>query len=341
MAILNYQKRLQNLQERRFDRDLNESALTKSFSTSNLPENIKYLVESMQPIDEKYNAKTLTAAINVQNHLERDYDLHFGRVYATQGSVRTGTNIKVHSDIDLLTAIDRYFYPQGQPVDPYTDSDPHSDIKDLRKQSIEILKRQYNLVDHSGDKSISIVNQNLNRKVDIVPCFWYKSDTFFETGNDHYKGVYLFDFKKEIKLLDYPFATMNNLNYKGDSTRDGFRRGVRLLKTLKADCDAELETLKSFQLTTIVYSIENELLNYYAGNELSIASTISIEMQRLIDDPSYRCSVKSSNGMETPLDKTGIVADIRRLKEDLDQLIVDAASDFKNSSIVQRNILIY
>lgn len=341
MAILNYQKRLQNLQNRRFDMDLNESALTKSFSTSDLPENIKYLVESMQPIDKKYNEKTVTAATNVQNHLERGLDLHFERVYATQGSVRTGTNIKVHSDIDLLTAIDRYFFPQGQPTNPYTDSDPNSDIKDLRRQSIEILKRQYDIVDDTGDKSISIVNQNLNRKVDIVPCFWYKSDKFFETADEHYKGVYLFDFKKQSKLLDYPFATMNNLNYKGDSTKDGFRRGVRLLKTLKADCDAELKTLKSFQLTTIVYSMDNKLLNYYAGSELNIAKAISEQMQRLIDDPSYRCSVKSSNGMETPLDKSGVVADIQRLKEDLDQLIFDAESDFRKSLIVQRNILVY
>lgn len=341
MATLNYQKRLQNLQDRRFDRDLNESSLTKSFSTSDLPEDIKYLVESMQPIDNKYNSKTLTAANNVQNHLERDYDLHFKRVYATQGSVMTGTNIKVHSDIDLLTAIDRYFYPQGQPINPYTESDPYSDIKDLRKQSIAILKRQYDIVDDTGDKSISIVNQNLNRKVDIVPCFWYKSDKFFETGKDYYKGVYLFDFPKEIKLLDYPFATISNLNHKGNSTNDGFRRGVRLLKTLKADCDAKLETLKSFQLTTIVYSINEISLTYYAGNELNIAKAISIEMQRLIDEPSYRCSVKSSNGMETPLDKFGIVADLKRLKEDLDQLIIDASNDVKNSLVVQRNILTY
>lgn len=341
MATINYQKRLQNLQNRRFDKDLNESALTKSFSTSGLPENIKYLVESMQPIDRKYNTKTVTAANNVRNHLEAGYNLHFKRVYATQGSVMSRTNIKVHSDIDLLTVIDHYFYPQGQPVNPYRDSDPNSDIKELRRQSVSILKRQYDIVDDSGDKSISIVNQNLNRKVDIVPCFWYKSDKYFETNNEHYKGVYLFDFSREIKLLDYPFATINNLNNKGDSTNDGFRRGVRLLKTLKADCDASLQTLKSFQLTTIVYSINEMSLNYYAGNELNIARAISMEMQKLIDDSSYRCAVRSANGMETPLNKAGIVTDIKRLKEDLDQLIIDAASDVRNSLTVQRNILTY
>lgn len=341
MAELNYQKRLQNLQNRRFDKDLNESALTKSFSTSDLPENIRYIVESMQPIDRKYNAKTITAATNVQNHLERDLNLHFKRAYKTQGSVMAGTNIKVHSDIDLLTVIDRYFYPQGQPAVPYTESDPNSDIKDLRKQAVDVLKRQYDIVDNTGDKSISIVNQNLGRKVDIVPCFWYKSDKYNETNNEYYKGVYLFDFPKEIKLLDYPFATLKNLNYKGDSTNDGFRRGVRLLKTLKADCDAELKTLKSFQLTTVVYSINDMSLNYYAGNELNIAKAISIEMEKLINDPVYRRSVKSSNGMETPLDKTGIVPDLIRLKEDLDELIQDSANDLRNSLIVQRNILTY
>lgn len=341
MAELNYQKRLQNLQNRRFDRDLNESALTKSFSTSDLPENIKYLVESMQPIDDKYNTKTVTAAVNVQKHLERGYDLHFRRAYATQGSVMTGTNIKVHSDVDLLTVIDRYFYPQGQPTHPYTYSDPNTDIKDLRKQSVTILKRQYDIVDDKGDKSISIVNQNLNRKVDIVPSFWYKSDKYFETNNDHYKGVYLFDFPKEIKLLDYPFATINNLNHKGNATNDGFRRGVRLLKTLRADCESELETLKSFQLTTIVYNIDTILLNYPDNSDFDIAKAISVEMEKLIVDPDYRCSLKSSNGIEKPLKKIGIVEDLKRLKIDLDQLIFDASNDMRNSTNVKRNILSY
>ena len=52
---LDYDKRLQNLSTRRFDNELNESVLSKSFSNYNIPKNIKYLMESMSKIDNKYN----------------------------------------------------------------------------------------------------------------------------------------------------------------------------------------------------------------------------------------------------------------------------------------------
>lgn len=341
MANLNYDRRISNLRNRRFDKDLNESTLTKSFSTSDLPENIKYLVESMLPIGKKYNERTLQAAQNVQNHLERDFNLHFRRAYKNQGSVMAGTNIKVHSDIDLLTVIDRYHYPQGQPVNPYTESDPNSDIKDLRRQAVQILKRQYDLVDDKGEKSISIINQNLGRKVDIVPSFWYHSDKYTDTENEHYKGIYLFNFVSETKHLDYPFATVNNINHKGNSTNDGSRRGIRLLKTLKADCDDQLETLKSFQLTSIVHDIDSNRLYYNAGTELEIAKVVSSQINRIINEPSYRLSVSSPNGLEKPLTREGIVRDLTRLKIDLDLLIEDSSSEMNRSYSVQRGILTY
>ena len=320
---------------------MNESALTKSFSTSDLPKNIKYLVESMLPIDAKYNAKTLTAATNVQNHLERDLNLHFKRAYRNQGSVRTGTNIEVYSDIDLLTIIDRYFYISGTPSNPYKDSDPNDDIKSLRSDAIRVLKRQYDIVDDTGDKSFFIVNKNLDRKVDIVPCFWYQTDDYQRTQDEYYKGVYLFNFRKETKHSDFPFATIHNVNQKGDATRDGFRRGVRLLKTLRADCDVNIEKLKSFQLTSIVYAMDNSSLYYDKGSELQIAMAISAEMTKMIENPAYRTSVKSPNGTEYPLLSNDTVPDLIRLKEDLDDLIFDSSKDIVKSHSVNRSILTY
>ncbi|RYE41541.1 MAG: hypothetical protein EOP48_23895, partial [Sphingobacteriales bacterium] len=86
MATLNYQQRLSNLQQRRFDRELNESVLTKSFSRTDIPDDIKYLAESMRPIAKKSTDKTIEAASRVQRHLESKYRLGFTNAYRTQGS---------------------------------------------------------------------------------------------------------------------------------------------------------------------------------------------------------------------------------------------------------------
>lgn len=345
MATLDYTKRLANLQNRKFDRELNESLFSKSFSAKDLPDNVKYMVESMRSIDQNYNNKTIEAAARVEKHLQDGYKLHFNRAFRTQGSVKTRTNIKVHSDIDLLTIIERYYYPEISNGIKYTESVPEEDIRELRKQSTEILKAVYDDVDDKGEKSISIFNKSLNRKVDVVFCFWYHSQKYEETKNertdDYYKGIYLYKFPNGPKELDYPFAHIFQVNSKGDTTSDGSRRGIRLLKNLRADCETELKLLKSFQLTTIVHSIENSSLVYSAGNEINIAKTMSNEMGKLIQDPMYRKNIKSPNGRETPLAKDETVPELLRLKQDLDTLIEDTVKELLSSQIIRKSILTY
>lgn len=321
MAI-DYEKRLQNLRARRYDNELNESVLTKSFSSTSIPKNIKYLMEAMVKIDKKYNDRTFEAAKRVQKHLEDGFNLHFSRVYKTQGSVTTSTNIKVHSDFDLLTIINRYHYNGvGVPNDnPYTDSNPNSDIKELRKQSEKIMESIYDEVDKTGKKSIAIFNKSLNRKVDIVFCFWYNSKKYEETSNEYYRGIYLFDFTKEEKILDYPFAHISQVNSKGDATNDGSRKAIRLLKTLKAD-NEDIE-LSSFHLTTIVHSINNTELYYKTGNEIEIAKAVSKQLDRIIKNSDYRNSIESPNGTEKPL-KDDTIDGMKKIKSDLDELIAD------------------
>lgn len=341
MATLNYRQRLQNIQNRKFDKELNESVVSKTFSSREIPENVKYLAESMRKIEQKYNNKTYDAANRVQKHLQDNLNVHFNRAYKTQGSVITNTNIKVHSDFDLLTIIDKYHYnqPGVENSSDYTASDPDDDILSLRTQSTKIMKDIYDEVDTSGTKGISIFNKSLNRKVDIVFCFWYHSKKFIETKDEHYKGIYLYEFPRKNKILDYPFAHINNVNYKGDTTNDGARKGIRLLKNLKADSDEKID-LSSFHLTTIVHSIENNLLNYNFGNEIAIAKAISDKMNILINDPQTRNSVESPNGTETPLTDEKVVPEMKKLKEDLDTLIIDTAKEL-NSPTVRRILLNY
>lgn len=339
MAI-DYEKRLQNLQARRFDNELNESVVTKSFSDINIPKNLKYLMESMSKIDKKYNDRTNEAAKRVQKHLEDNFNLHFKRAYRTQGSVTTATNIKVHSDFDLLSIIDRYHYP-GIGVsnnNPYTASDPNFDIKELRRQSQDIMDDIYDEVDKTGKKNISIYNKSLNRKIDIVFCFWYNSLKYEETKNEYYRGIYLFDFTINKKILDYPFAHISQVNSKGDRTKDGSRKGIRLLKTLKVDADQKLK-ISSFHLTTIVHSIEDSLLNYRRGNELEIAKVIRNQINRIIDDKQFREGIQSPNGTEYPLNDE-IIPDLKVLKEDLDSLINDVSKEIYNEYF-ERGQLIY
>lgn len=331
MAQLNYKRRLENLQNRKADPLSNFKGLSESFERNTLPENVKYLMESMRPIDEKYNSATKQASDNVKSHLERELNVSFSRNYRNQGSVMTNTNIKLYSDIDLLAIIGGYHYlaPALLPSpNPYL-GNPYADIIDLRKQSTEILKRQYDDVDTTGKKSIAIFNKNLRRKVDVVFSFWYNTSEFQKTTEEYYRGIYLFDFEKSQQILDYPFAHILNVNSKGNNTSDGSRKGIRLLKSLKVDSDINID-LNSFQLTTIVHSISNVDLIYYKGREIDIAEAISEELYKLITNNDYRRSIVSPNGTEHPLHNSNCIPELSKLKIDLDQLIRDCKAEFTN-----------
>ena len=325
MAI-NYTNRLERLKKRRFDPYLNESLLTKAFSTSVVPENVKYLAESMQPMDAASNRRTLEASENVRNHLERGLNVSFSKTYRHQGSVMVNTNIQV-SDIDQLVIIDSYsFLPTGQDVSsPYV-GDPDKDIVELRRQSIEVLKRQYDIVNDDGSKSISIYNKNLRRKVDVPFCFWFNSKPYQDSQDEYYRGVYLYNFTESKKGLDYPFAHIHNVNKKGDRTNDGSRRGIRLLKTLKDDGDIKLS---SFQITSIVHSISDDELRYSHGQEAAIAQSMSGRIGVLLDNSSLRKELKSPNGNEYPLVDESVTQPLKSLKIDLDELILDCKKELR------------
>jgi hypothetical protein len=337
---LDYLRRLENIQNRRFDPELRESVLSKSFGDLSVPKSVKYMMESMKAIDSTYNNRTIEAAKRVQGHMEGELSLHFRRAYRTQGSISTATNIKVHSDFDLLTIIDRYYYlaPELPNNYPYTDSDPNEDIKSLRQQTESILKRKYDEVDTTGNKGISIFNKNLNRKVDVVFCYWYNTKKYEETNNEFYRGVYLYDFPKSLKIKDFPFAHISNVNYKGDQTNDGSRKAIRLLKSLNADSSQKID-LNGFLLTTVVHSIDDTKLLYTPGMELNIAEETSAELNKLINDETYRKSIKSPNGTEQPFTSAGIVPELVKIKQDLDDLIQDVQNEAYYGHLRSGNII--
>src|SRR5690606_1778330 len=128
--------------------------------------------------------------------LEQALDTSFGIAYRKQGSVMTNTNIKIYSDIDVLTIIDGYHFLEPAllpPKSPYLGL-PNSDISTLRAQSTDIMECKYDEVDTSGSKLIEIANKNLRRKVDVVFAFLYNTKKYEDTLDEFYRGIYLFDF---------------------------------------------------------------------------------------------------------------------------------------------------
>ena len=75
-----------------------------------------------------------------------------------QGSVTNDTHIRVYSDVDLLTVEQRSYHavepPSIQPLPPYLNGDPTSDLKEIRRKTTEILRSAFpaTTVDQSKGK---------------------------------------------------------------------------------------------------------------------------------------------------------------------------------------------
>lgn len=340
-VALNYNTRLENVRKRKHDGVLNEAFVSKNFSTSSLPKNIKYLLEAVRPIGEISNTRTRKAAQYAQGHLESGLDLHFGRDYELQGSLETDTNIEV-SDVDLLTIVGRYYFIQpGTPNDnPYTESDPDEDIKNLRKQAIGILESTYDIV-MVKDKCVRIFNKNLGRFVDVVFAFWHHTPEYKRTGRRFYRGVKI---GSRNASADYPFAHIENVNAKGAATNDGSKRAIRLLKTLKEDCETiSIENVSSFHLTTIVHNMNDADLMFsmaYSADYI-IAKNVSTMLSKVISDSNFRNSLQSPNGTEKPFVGKNVVEELNAIKTDLDELIRDVEKEIQNSFQTKSKILLY
>lgn len=340
MAI-SYNRRMQNLRERRYDSELQKAILAESFSEK-IPDSIKYILESMQPIEDSYNKKTTEAARRVEELISKNLTTPFKVEFRRQGSTVSNTNIKTYSDIDLLALIGSYHYVQEplKIVSPYT-GDAFADIKELRRQIVNILTNTYDEVDSSGSKSIKLVNKGLKRSVDVVPAFWLNIAKYEETWQEYWRGVHLFDFKKSERLkADFPFAHIEQVNDKGNATSDASKKAIRLLKTLKADAESEVK-ISSFQLTSIAHSIENARYNVPAMSGLDIGLLISEHLGHLLNNPDVRRNVKSPTNVENPLSEESVVPPMRQLKSELDQILVDCSKEINQYTNLKETVKRY
>lgn len=323
----NYTQRLESLQKRRFDDNLEKSILTESFKRSDIGESTKYTLESMKPIESSYTQNTIKAAENIQNNLQEklrgDYDLSFRH----QGSTITDTHIKIHSDIDILVFTDRFetLETPQVPSNPYQ-GNPIEDLITLRKKCFEKLNNTYNQVDDSNSKAIQVFPTQPKRKVDVVICNWFNSNLWNERNNEIYRGIYFLDRDKKQRIKDFPFTHIHQLKNKSSNTNKNYNKVVRILKTLKVDADYDIK-LSSFEICCLVYDIEDKKLNLPETSSLLLLNIASEQLGKLVDNKFYRESLKSPNNTEYVFPNESKVVELKKLKLEIDELIIDVSKE--------------
>ncbi len=338
----NYTIRLEKLKKRRLDDQLQKAILSESFSDIKISESVKYALESMSSIDASYTKNTYIASENIRNNLvvglsNKGLSVEF----RYQGSVETDTHIKLHSDIDLLVFTEKFHSMELPliPSNPYQ-GDPLQDLKELRQESYNVLNKIYTQVDNSKAKSIQVFPTNPKRKVDVVPANWVNTQDYHTTSNEKYRGIHLYDKDNHSRQKDYPFMHIANVKAKNNLVSGGLAKLVRLLKTLKVDADYEIK-LSSFEITSIVYAMDNNLLNKPKYQELLLLNEGSKQLDKVITNKVYRESLMSPNGKENVFGTSEAkVIELKKLKLELDELIEDITEQLrKQFKRIDENII--
>jgi len=334
--LRNYDERLENLRQRRFDEVLNESVVTKSFSaTANtLGKATRYALESMQSVERSYAMNTFKASDKVQANLERELEkLGYSNEFRHQGSTMMNTSIKAHSDIDLLVITKKFETLENPqvPTYPYR-GNPLQDLKDLRRDSFSILNNIYKDVDNNNSKAIKVHPTSPNRKVDVVIANWFNSNLYTQVSNEIYRGINFLDRDNNKRVECYPFLHINEVNDKGVRVNHGLHKLIRLLKNIKADIETKIN-LSSFEITSLLFGISDSSLRKSDKQQLLLLKEAQFQLGKLLRDSYYRDNLISPNQKEYVFRNKGKVDDLKKMKNEIDTLIIDIQTEAYSNRI--------
>jgi hypothetical protein len=296
-----------------------EKSFLDELSSISYSDALTFVRMAMKAVEPTYTQRTKEAGEKAKQHLDAELT---DKTFKYQGSVMTDTHIKGYSDIDLLVISDKFYsydlYRINQILDNYEQKskflnesiqkmeseksgssysgDAYSDLKKLRVDSEEILKRKYSNCNISKPKAIKIKNLNLNREVDIVIANWYDDVTSIINNKKEYRGIQVYDKDNNTKCdADYPFLSIKRINEKSSETNGRLKKMIRFMKNIKAHSDYNIE-LSSFDINAICYDIKSS--KYWNSPYYELISVVYNQLHSLCNDSNHANDLVSVDGRE-------------------------------------------
>lgn len=307
-----------------------------------------YVQKAMRGVPVEYTNNSKIAANQVEAHLKRS---HGSKVtFERQGSVMTNTHILKDNDIDLVQITNKskgfdhqnlkksLSTPKTLSQTEYTNLKRHSDgftkydgnqlndLKYIREKSENILISTYKKVDIEKANSIKVEVSSPNRDVDVVTATYFKGIDFMKTNRKHRKGIQIYDKDTHsLTNVDYPFWSIKRINEKSILTNGRLKNMIRFIKNVKFDCDYidNKGAIRSFHINAICYHID--INKYQFSHFLDLLPIINDEFILIINDKTYRNSIKSVDGTEIIFEKdeNKKLNEIILLQTEINQIITD------------------
>ncbi|WP_444946662.1 hypothetical protein ACJJIP_08545 [Microbulbifer sp. VTAC004] len=299
---MNYDTKLGNLNSRRSLPQLLQKAhaldggvpqsIQESYSILNESSVIKYVLGSMQPVNQRYTEICFEEGDRVASSLKQSLKQNgINSFHEFQGSVPLDIHIKGASDVDVLlihsyltwerpTASHKSYTPSSEGISMITR------MHELRIQSERILKSNFPAVyvDVTGAKSIAMEGGSLQRKIDIVPSHWHDTLDYQHSNEIKDREVRIYNKDKRETFGNWPFKHIHQINQRDRIYSGNLKKVCRLLKNIKADASSSrvkfLKNLSSYDIASLAYHMDRHLSmpSYYDLGLLGRVNDFMIEI---------------------------------------------------------------
>jgi hypothetical protein len=317
-----YNLLIENLKGRRYDEALKESVLSDGFENSNLPDSVKYALESMCEIDVSYAYKVYHNSRRIHEIIHKELKKRNIEVdYRYQGSLKTFTNILLYGEVELIVL-------KKNPSDK-----PHNDVQELGQELMGILSGDHNFksVDFDDKTRIKICAQKPTCEIDILPSVWVDTPKYNETKNEIYRAIVEYDFIHQRVKKYLPFLNIARFNSRDQHTNGILKSLTRLLVTLKNEQEENID-LRDSELRCILYAIPEEDLKVDSDLILSLLPLVEHHLSKLITDDEHFKSLRSPSKMEKVFASQPHKKDeLKKILDNLQTLIKNIKKDLTES----------
>ncbi|MEO9869479.1 hypothetical protein [Ekhidna sp.] len=318
-----YSLLVENLKGRRYDEALREPVLSDAFHHSGYSDCLKYTLESMVEIDPSYAYKVYANSRRIHEIISKTLKKKGYNIdYRYQGALKTYSNILLYGDVEIII------------IKKSVSDKPHVDMQSLAADLLDVLSRDqsFKSVDYSDKTRIRITAQKPTCEIDILPSMWIDSAEYVKTKNEIYRGIAEFDFKHKKVKKYLPFLNIARINARDQHTKGNLKCMARLLKSLRADSEDQIN-LRDSEINSILYSMAEVDLSIDQKNILSLLPKVSSKLGRITKDTTH------FNSLLSPSEKDRVFGgrpekqqEVKKLHDSLKQLISDLKADLEKQN---------
>jgi hypothetical protein len=268
--------------------------------------------------------------------------------FRLQGSVPLDIHIKGFSDVDILV-IDQEmlrYARDGIRASSYTPTtkDSLGILRCLRNDSKQELELAFpkTFVDDSGSKSLRITGGSLQREVDVVPAIWWDTVQYQQSMVDSDRGVAILDVEKNDHIYNSPFVHINRIRVKCDDSNGGLRKSIRLLKNIKADSEAEGQSIgiSSYDIASIMYHADARNLRHNEYYELAVLGETQRWLNYLLDNKNQASQLEVPNGTRKIFENASQFIELKKLAVLVDILVEQILDERNLADNMQRDLTV-